>query len=57
MLVLLGLLEDLLEDGAPERVESRDRKIEDPALGNVGRLGVHHVPDVANLQIKASLLS
>ena len=56
VLVLLGGLEDLLEDRAAERVEPADRQVQNPPRRDVGGLLVHHLADVADLQVDAAFV-
>ena len=51
MLVLLGGLEDLLEHGAAKGVEPADGEIQNAALRDVRGFFVHHLADVADLQV------
>ena len=34
-----------------ERVQARNRQIQDPPRRDVRRLGIHHLPDMTNLEV------
>src|SRR5258708_2073039 len=51
VLVPFGGAKDLLEDGSTKGIETRDRQIQNAAGGNIGRLGIHHLPDMTDRQV------
>ena len=51
MLVLLGDAQNFFEDRPAQRVQPGDRQVENAARRDIGGLGVHHLADVADLQI------